>query len=529
MRQTLLLLALLAIGASARAAEQRELWLYYPVNLQVPANIDKLEAMWRRAKAAGYTHAFIVDSKFAKLGDVPEHYFKHVERVKGIAKELDLKLVPGVFPVGYSNDLLWHSPDLAEGLPVHDTPFAVGAGGVATVVPDPTLKLDRPTWADDNVKLEGGVATVTAGGPNSRFVYRLRLQPFRCYHVSVKVKTDGFSPAPEIKALSGKRSLNWTNLRVKPTQDWTEQHVVFNSLNHDDVNLYFGVWGDAKGALQWKDCKIEEVGLVNVLRRPGTPCVVRGEDGKVFQEGSDYEPIKDPRVGNVSWPGDYDVWHDPPPLKTKLPQGTKLRVSWYHPVIINDEQVCACIAEPKTNELLADQATRMKQAWGESAAGWMMNHDEFRVLGWCQACRDSGKTPGQLLADNVRFCRDLLRPSTAYVWNDMFDPFHNAVPGPYYLVNGPWTGAWEGLGKDVVIMNWNHGQRERSLKFFADRGHRQVVATYYDDADLGQTRDWLRTARDEPSVIGYMYTTWQQDYSKVEQFAKLCRGEAKPE
>jgi hypothetical protein len=105
----------------------------------------------------------------------------------------------------------------------------------------------------------------------------------------------------------------------------------------------------------------------------------------------------------------------------------------------------------------------------------------------------------------------------------MFDPFHNAVSGPYYLVNGPWTGSWEGLDKDVVIMNWNHGQRERSVKFFAGRGHRQVVAAYYDDPGLGQTRDWLKTAGDEPGVIGYMYTTWQQDYSKLEQFANLCR------
>jgi hypothetical protein len=523
MRHVLALLALLLFPVAATAAEQGELWLYYPVNLQVPSNIDKLDAMWRRAKAAGYTHVFIVDSKFSKLGDVPDHYFKHVERVKSIARELDLKLVPGVFPVGYSNDMLWHDPNLAEGLPVHDTPFVVGAGGVATVVRDPSLKLERPAWTDDNVKLEGRLATVTAGGPNSRIVYRLKLQPFRCYHVSVQVKTDGFSPSPEIKALADKWSLNWTGLRVKPTQDWTEHHVVFNSLNHDDVNLYLGVWGEAKGMLQWKDWTIEEVGLVNVLRRPGTPCVVSGEDGKAYQEGTDYEPIRDPRAGNVAWPGDYEVWHDAPALKTKLPEGTKLRVSWYHPVIINDDQVCACIAEPKTGELLADQAKRMKQAWGESAAGWMMSHDEFRTLGWCKACSDSDKTPGQLLADNVRFCRELLRPSTAYVWNDMFDPFHNAVAGPYYLVNGPWTGSWEGLDKDVVIMNWNHGQRERSLKFFAGRGHKQVAATYYDDADLSQTRDWLKTARDEPSMIGYMYTTWQGDYSKVEQFARLCR------
>ena len=43
------------------------------------------------------------------------------------------------------------------------------------------------------------------------------------------------------------------------------------------------------------------------------------------------------------------------------------------------------------------------------------------------------------------------------------------------------------------------------MKFFADRGHRQVVATYYDDTDLSQTREWIETARDEKSVIGYVH------------------------
>jgi hypothetical protein len=72
-------------------------------------------------------------------------------------------------------------------------------------------------------------------------------------------------------------------------------------------------------------------------------------------------------------------------------------------------------------------------------------------------------------------------------------------------------------------MNWNHGERDKSLKFFADRGHKQVIATYYDDTDLSQTKDWLATAQTDTSVVGYMYTTWRGDYSKMETFAKLCR------
>ncbi len=199
-------------------------------------------------------------------------------------------------------------------------------------------------------------------------------------------------------------------------------------------------------------------------------------------------------------------------------------MSWHHPAVIYDGQVSACIAEPKVDELLTAQAHGMKKLFGDAAAGWMMSHDEFRTLGWCKACESRRQTPGQMLAANVAFCAGLLKPATTYVWNDMFDPFHNAVEGPYYLVNGPWTGAWEGLPKDVIIMNWNHAKRDESRKFFAGRGHRQIAATYYDQPSLAQTRDWLASAKGDASIIGFMYTTWEGDFSKMEAFAELCRA-----
>src|SRR5437764_7600084 len=104
MRSLFVLLALVMGPGSVFAAEPRELWLYYPTNFQVGENVDKLEGVWKRAKAAGYTHVLIADSKFAKLGDVPDNYFKNVARTKQIAKDLGLKLVPAVFSIGYSND-----------------------------------------------------------------------------------------------------------------------------------------------------------------------------------------------------------------------------------------------------------------------------------------------------------------------------------------------------------------------------------------------------------------------------------------
>lgn len=512
--------ALLSALPQATRAQSKppDLWLYHATNLQVAENIDALEKLWRRAAGAGYSHVLLADSKLARLGslgDMQRTYFGHVERVKRIASELKLEIVPAVFHVGYSNSMLWHDPNLAEGLPVKDALFVV-KGGAARLVADPPVSLGpKPSWKDDCVTLADSVATVRNHTGNARLVFKLSVSPFRCYHVSARIRTADFRAAPQIAALAGNATLQYQGLDVKRTQDWTEHHVVFNPLENKEVSLYFGVWGDSKGELQWKDWRIEEVGLYNVLRRDGAPCVVKG-----YVEGKDYEPILDPKLGRDPWAGEYAAWHDPPVIKTRgMKDGTELRVSWYHPAIIHEGQVSCCPSEPKTMALLADEARRVHAAFG--ARGYMMSHDEVRTLNWDESCRRRDLDAGAILADNVRQCVKLLAGREVYVWSDMFDPTHNAKKD-YYLVRGSLEGSWEGLDPRVTIVNWNFDQRDRSLKFFAERGHRQVIAGYY-DGPVEQVRQWLDAAGRVKGVVGVMYTTWQNKYDDLEKFAQLCR------
>jgi hypothetical protein len=497
------------------ADDQPALWFYYPTNLQIDQNVSKLEPIWRRAAAVGYSHVLLADSKFAKLGDLQgaeKRYFANVERVKQLAAELKLEIVPAVFDIGYSNALLWHDPNLAEGLPVKDALFVVN-NGEAKLQPDPPVEFEKLQFKDDTVQLDGNTATVHDNPGNARFCYQLTLPQFRCYHISVQIRTNHYTGDPPIAVIAPQnRSLNYANLGVKPTQDWTEHHAVFNTLDNNKISIYFGNWDAAKGELQWRDWKIEEVGLLNVLRRPGAPCVVEG-----YVEGKDYEPIVDPLMGNKPWPGEYTVWHDPPAIRTHLPDGTKLRVGWFHPAIVYDGQVTCCLSEPRVMDLLSDQANRMKRAWG--AGGYMMSYDEIRCMNWDDSCASRHLDAGALLADNVRHATKLLDGSDVYVWSDMFDPFHNATKD-YYLVRGDLSGSWEGLDKRVVIVNWNFAKRDASLKFFADRGHKQVIAGYY-DGKPEQIRAWMESARKVNGIVGVMYTTWRQKYDDLEAFARV--------
>lgn len=529
------------IGVASSNAS--ELWLYVAENLQVEARVDRLETLLRRAASAGYTHVLLADSKMARLGDVPDFYFRHVERVKAAAKRHGLELVPAVFPVGYSNDILWHDPDLAEGPPVRNVRLAV-RGGQAVVESEapPTLRggdfsdLGAWDWKDPTVRAEEGAAVIRdPRGANARIVQRLRLLPWRQYHLALRIRTREFRGQPEVKVLAGEggRVLNFDSLGTQPTQDWRVHHVVFHSLEHTNAAVYLGAWGADSGELWMDDATLQETALVNLVRRPGAPLVLRTEGGRVLREGEDFEAVRDPRMGRVKWPGDYDVYHEPPVIRMRgsWQEGSPLRLDCQHAVSIHDGQVMLDPSEPRVLELLGDQARRVHGSFG--VTNYFMSHDEIRVLGWSDSFRRSGMTPGQCISANARACVGLIRAvapgARVLVWSDMFDPHHNAVRGPYYLVNGDLRGSWEGLDASVVVMNWNHGKRDESLRFFAERGHRQVVAAYYDNP-LRELDDWLRSVRNVQGVLGFMYTTWRGNYADLEAFAARVRaaGNANP-
>lgn len=526
--------ALLLLCFAMSAALGKERWVYLPANFQVDAEADRVIGLLRRAKAAGFDHALVTDSKFSRLGTLPERYFTNLGRVRETAGKLGIDLVPAVFPVGYSNDMLFHDPNLAEGLPVKDARFVV-RDGKAMIQGDPEVCLnggsmdERKAWtfADDSMIAEDGAMRSPATDGNARLHQKLKVAPFRQYHVSVRIRSHALQGGvPEIKALGANgRSLQWTNLKVGPNQNWTRYDVTFNSLGNREIGLYFGIWGGHRGDLWWDDAAIEECGPVNLLKRPGAPVRIVTEDGRVLKEGTDFDPPVDPLLGTKPWPGEFTPWHEAPPIVTHgIPDGTRLKISYFHPHIVYDGQVCACVEEPAFKTLLEDQARWIHRLFQPKS--FFMHHDEWRVVGWDESCAKSHRNPGQIAAENLRFCTNLIRQTSptarALVWSDMFDPHHNAVDG-YYLANGSLKGSWEGLAPSVTVMNWNFGKRGESLKFFADRGNHQIIAGYYDES-VDHVAQWLQSAKDVKNIDGFMYTTWKQDFSKLEEVSRLLQA-----
>ncbi|MBI5169441.1 MAG: hypothetical protein HZA61_08140 [Candidatus Eisenbacteria bacterium] len=516
-------LALLVARAPWRdataAPAPRELWLYQGANLADTGALARIEPVWRRAAAAGYTHVVLVDPKFARLAAQDGAYFARVRTLRSLAGRLGLEIVPGVSLVGRAQGaMLAMDPNLAEAVPVRGALFEV-RGGVARLVADPPVALAaKPDEADVLVRLNGTSAVIPGNGV-SRIGWNVPVSPWRCYHVRVKLAGEGFRGEPRIRVVADGRELAHAVVPPPSAEGGAggdeSRHVVFNSQDARRVRVTFSVAGGARGTLTWSDWAIEECGPVNLVRRPGLPFTFEG-----LAEGRDFPFVRDSLLGMRPWRGQFDFWHEPPAIRLNRPDGTRLRASWHHAAVLLRAQVAACLADTAVLRRQRDEIARVRELFG--ARTLFLMHDEIRAMGLDATCTGGGRDVATILAANLQACLEAAGDARVLVWNDMVDPLHNAGAG-YYLVRGDLASVQARLPAKLGIANWNHGKLEPSLRAFAGRGHRQVYAGYYDGSpeDLRAVLPVLDRTK---GVTAVMYTTWQDRYDDLEAFARIARG-----
>jgi hypothetical protein len=522
----------------AQALKMQKRWLFFWGDMSDLKFVDSVIAQFPRAQADGYNAVVfghnLLPAKAAEF--------------KQAAQQHDLGLVAMV--MGGSSDR-----NYMEGLPVRDALF-VAQGGTATLRQDnPTQVINgdfenidaahpdhfvgwgfqdsegETSFADHAVVHSGKTSIRMENaeknpGNHIRIEQPLKLQPYRQYHLTVWVKTQDSKMSPQVQLLlpNADTGLIYQDVEIGHTQDWTRQDMVFNSLEYDTANLYLGTWDGTGGTLWWDDLEIEEIGLMNLLRRPGCPVTVQGEDGTPYAEGQDYAEIVDTGLRP------YAPYHDPPVIHltpgSRIKDGQRLRVSYYHSILMGGDRVDSCLSEPK---IFTDWASEVKAANDlYHPDAFFMQHDEIRVMNWCGSCQALHMTPGELLAWNVHKSAGIIRTirpdAGIWVWSDMFDPMHNAV-AQYYLVNGSLLGSWKGLDKDVGLINWNGGKMGKNCPFFADLGLRQILSGYYDsDNDGSAIAQWEANVADVEGVVGAMYTTWENNYAPMDVWAKKAWG-----
>jgi len=548
------------------APEMPKRWVYYSTNMQVGANITKAKTVWSEAARYKMNGVQLNDSKFSRVSALPEFYYDSLIALKRFASEHGLEIIPGVMPIGYSNSLLFYDPNLASGLPVQNQTFVFEAD-TARLMPSRKVglpngsfetyngntipgfrfidKLGEMGFIDTQIKHSGSaslrfsnISQIDPQNGNARISYWTRVTPFTQYHVGAWVRTENFSAAGNTRisvlTLDG-RNLVYSDFRLDlTTGGWRKLDFTFNSLDVDSVGIYWGTWGGKGGSIWWDDLLLEETSFINLIRRDGAPFIINHPILTLtYTEGTDYDTLRDPRMGSIPYNGVYTEFHTPPTLHRKpaglIKNGDTILVSYYHTIAIYSDQVMVTMSDPKVYQLL-ERETKFLDSLLQPGT-YMMQHDEIRVMNWDYGDQSRGMTPGELLADNVQECTDIIRrinpKADVWVWSDMFDEFHNAVKKNYYLVNGDLTGSADLIPKSLGIMNWNgrDGIVQKSLDFFSQKQFRQMSAPYY-DIDENQIRTWKEWTMGTSDFRGMMYTTWANRYDRLEAFGEYAWNHA---
>ncbi len=289
MKQVFLCILLLTSTASSLLAAtpyaDRFVWVF-GWGLGRDADVTNITQVLDAAAKHGLNGAVVsfgLDTLCKKSPD----YFRRLDEVKAVCERHQLELIPSVFSVGYGSAALAHDRNLAEGLPVNDAPFLV-QGDEARLVRDDSVRLlnggfeehsgnrfkafnfhDQPgeiSFADTQVKHSGEASlrfenfTANPHG-HGRAMEEVRLQPHRCYRLSLWVKTERLEPASAFRvlALAGNRELAPRAFDLAATTDCRQIAMLFNSLGQEKVSLYAGVWGGQAGRFWLDDWTVEEL------------------------------------------------------------------------------------------------------------------------------------------------------------------------------------------------------------------------------------------------------------------------------
>jgi hypothetical protein len=559
-------------GGYARPVRFRagfKLWFQLQTNLTSDTSTAAALGVLDRAARAGYTGMMLNDGALQWFHSKrrPTHYLEHLNQVVAHANALGIEVVPQLFVFGSGTPMFGVTdPNLAEGLPVVGAPFTVaGDGKSLTFAPSYTGPLNGgfetfasgafSSWtsvisggaagttpiAQDTAIFHGGTASAkfTLGQSlvkSALLKQTLAVTPQRQYHVQFWLKTQG---VPAQSALGGTFNVRLSDAGTGPrqsfynpviasTQNWTRYDYFFNSRSSSSLDLTVGFdYSGVPGTFWIDDLVVEETALVNVLHRTGAPIIVHGTGGQAgttYVSGTDYDAITDPKVDQGD--GSFDAYHTPPtvtlPAGTTLTPGQNVTIDFYAVAPTMGYQVGVCLTETAVQTFMTQNFAAISAAL-PSGTGYLLGYDEMRHINTCSLCAARGLTAGQLLAAHVQQSVDTIRKvqpdAPIYLWNDMFDPNQNAVNN-YFYVGGDLANSWLGIPKDVTVLNWNLPFIQQSMSFFSKLGNPQIFAGYYDTGDgAGSAATELAGVQGVSGDAGFMYTTWNQDYTQLENYA----------
>jgi hypothetical protein len=491
------------------------MWVMNNYPMKDPAIWPNVSNMVVRAAAAGYNGLLTGNGLENAMNGWNKKSLALYEKLRDLCAKHNIDIIPTVWGLGYGGPVCYWDSEVIEATQMKDLTY-VSNGKQLQFEPQPIT----PKEFDTSIF---GINTVVA-----------HLKPYRHYRLTFKIKTENMFPDVYYKFRisyyhTETKESQLYDPPLKPNQDWTEVELIFDTYESGAMKFYARK-GSAKvsGSYQIKDVKIEEYGPCRMLTTDGMDPILRdAKNGFVYEAGKDYIAL--PRLKRFkTFPGDKSVAFNIPE-GSRITKGTKVLVECWKPAVVGSHQYSGCPSAEGIYRYDEQSAKKIHEFFRPKT--WLLGVDEWRMANRCKRCQARNTSPAELIADCTKRQYDIIRKinpdAVVASWADMFAPTDNAR-NHYYCVKGDITGIWNLLPKDILMVVWENGHGPVALKHFADNGFKTLAGAYYDFPNLDNDRKWIKACNTTPGCQGLMYTTWQQKYGLLEDFAEMVKNEGNP-
>ena len=497
------------LAGAAQSAAYPKMWVRNDYHMKDADSWEKVSNVVVRAAAAGYTGILTGKGLENAMNGWDKKSLANYAKLRDLCAAKGLEIIPSIWGLGYGGPVCWWDAEVVEATQMKDLEY-VSDGKKLHFAPRPVSK---------------EAFDVSLLGVRS---FKAHLRPYTHYRLTFKVKTEDLLPDVYYKfRISCHYATKESQLYdppLKPTQDWTDVEFTFDTYETGEMTFRAGKGNKKSTGSYWvKDVKLEECGPYRMLTTDGMAPVLRdAKTGLAYEPGKDYLPLAKMTKFRV-YPGDKSQTFDIP-AGSRIAKGAKVLVDCWKPGVVGQRQYSGCPRAEEVYRYCEQSARKIHEFFRPKT--WLLAVDEWRVANRCKRCQSRNLSPAQLMGDAVSRQHAIIRKvdpkAEIAAWADMFSPTDNARNN-YYCVKGDITGSWNHIPKDILMVVWENGHGPVSLKHFADNGFRTLAGAYYDHANLDNDLKWVEWCNATPGCQGLMYTTWQQKYGLLEDFADMVK------
>lgn len=523
--------AALAASMAASHAEggpfgRRAMLLHYTYTAD--GHVERTRELAAVAGAHGYNTVVFSSSTGLGMSHVwDDRRRERFLEAKRACEAAGLEPAVGMWSIGYAKESFFQiDPNLVAASPVFDTHYIV-SNGVGVLRRKRTERLlDAPG------RIHSPRRETDAGD------FHVRVAPARSYCLRLRMSAEPGSCGHWPVSAAIRRPLARTDylehrvFKVKADGTVQEFLVHFPSLAERELDILVrGYNRTFPGSVTLVSAELFQTEPRLIVRRHGTPVTVRSAaTGEVYVEGRDYARV--PRATGV-WPG---PWNRPAQLPLKILKGGAVRegdelvLDCYCSFPNWGKWASACMAAPEMDEILEKSAAETVRLANPKM--WILSFDEVRAGGGCRDCLATGDMAhiyAAFVKKAMAAVRRLRPDAEIYLWNDMVDPYAMQDDGKNAGMYSSMKGVWDLLPRDLGIAYWTYSWRGDGVKFFAERGHPQIMCGYYDEKVLKKSLEWMDLAARTPLCRGVMYCTWCDNWDLLGEFGDRMLEKMKQE